>query len=131
MTNPSNPDDLLSNIKNSIADMQTQMQSTYQNLADIILSGESSDKTVKLTMTATYGFVDIEFNEKALQGGVKEFKLRIREAWENVVKKIQETTQSKTIELLQQMQIPEEIRNLSAPTETPKEKDEGEGGTTK
>ena len=114
MTTP-NPDDLLSNIKSSIVDMQSQMQSTYQNLADIILSGESSDKTVKITMTATYGFQDIEFNEKALQGGVKEFKLRIREAWENLVKKIQETTQAKTMELLQQMQIPDEIRNMSMP----------------
>lgn len=109
--------DLLSEIKNSIMDMQTQMQSTYQNLADIKVSGESSDKTVRITMTATYGFDDIEFNEKALQGGVKEFKLRIREAWENVVKKIQEATQAKTMELLQQMQIPEEIKNLSAPTD--------------
>ena len=117
-------DQLLDNIKNSIADMQTQMQSTYQNLADIHVSGESSDKTVKITMTATYGFVDLEFNEKALQGGVKEFKLRIRESWENVVKKIQETTQQKTIELLQQMQIPDEIRNLSAP-----EKKEDGGGS--
>ncbi|MDP1574059.1 MAG: YbaB/EbfC family nucleoid-associated protein [Coxiellaceae bacterium] len=116
MTTP-NPDDLLSNIKSSIVDMQSQMQSTYQNLADIILSGESSDKTVKITMTATYGFHDIEFNEKALQGGVKEFKLRIREAWENLVKKIQETTQAKTMELLQQMQIPDEIRNMSMPTD--------------
>lgn len=114
MTLPSN-DDLLSNIKNSINDMQSQMQSTYQNLSDILLSGESSDKTVKITMTATYTFKDIEFNEKALQGGVKEFKLRIREAWENLVKKIQETTQAKTMELLQQMQIPDEIRNMSTP----------------
>src|SRR3990167_10526510 len=111
-------DNLLDNIKNSIADMQTQMQSTYQNLSDIKVSGESSDKTVKIIMTATYTFKDIEFTEKALQGGVKEFKLRIREAWENLVKKIQETTQSKTIELLQQMQIPDEIRNLSTPEQT-------------
>lgn len=109
--------DLLSDIKNSIMDMQNQMQSTYQNLADIKVSGESSDKTVKITMSATYAFDDIEFNEKALQGGVKEFKLRIREAWENVVKKIQEATQAKTIELLQQMQIPEEIKNLSVPAD--------------
>ena len=127
MTTP-NPDDLLSNIKNSIVDMQSQMQSTYQNLADIILSGESSDKTVKITMTATYGFQDIEFNEKALQGGVKEFKLRIRESWENLVKKIQETTQAKTMELLRQMQIPDEIRNMSMPEQqalgTDKKEDE-------
>lgn len=108
---------LLSDIQNSIMDMQNQMQSTYKNLADITVKGKSSDGTVELTMTATYGFVDIEFNEKALQGGVKEFKLRIREAWENVVKKIQEATQAKTMELLQQMQIPEEIKNLSMPAD--------------
>ena len=122
--------DLLSDIKNSIMDMQTQMQSTYQNLADIKVSGESSDKTVKITMTATYAFVDIEFNEKALQGGVKEFKARIREAWESVVKKIQEATQAKTIELLQQMQIPDEIKNLSLPTDQKAIEASKEGGDT-
>lgn len=124
-------DQLLSDIKNSIMDMQTQMQSTYQNLADIKVSGESSDKTVKITMTATYGFEDIDFNDKALQGGVKEFKLRIREAWKSVVEKIQEATQAKTLELLQQMHIPDEIKNLSV---TPDQQaighdDEGESGT--
>lgn len=108
---------LLSNIQQSIIDMQSQMQSTYKNLGDIKISGTSSDNTVKITMTATYGFDDIEFTEKALQGGVKEFKLRIREAWEMVVKKIQEATQAKTMELLQQMQIPDEIKNLSLPTD--------------
>ncbi|OGT43758.1 MAG: hypothetical protein A3F13_08465 [Gammaproteobacteria bacterium RIFCSPHIGHO2_12_FULL_40_19] len=125
-------DQLLSDIKNSIMDMQTQMQSTYQNLADIKVSGESSDKTVKITMTATYGFEDIDFNDKALQGGVKEFKLRIREAWKNVVEKIQQATQAKTIELLQQMQIPDEIKNLSIPADQQaieQVKDEEEGGT--
>ncbi|HLB56443.1 MAG TPA: YbaB/EbfC family nucleoid-associated protein [Coxiellaceae bacterium] len=123
-------DQLLSDIKSSIMDMQNQMQSTYQNLADIKISGESSDKTVKITMTATYGFVDIDFNEKALQGGVKEFKLRIREAWESVVKKIQEATQAKTIELLQQMQIPDEIKNLSLPTDQKAIEASKEGGDT-
>jgi len=115
---------LLSDIQSSIMDMQNQMQSTYKNLADIIVNGESADKTVKIIMTATYAFVDIEFTDKALQGGVKEFKLRIREAWENVVKKIQEATQSKTMELLQQMQIPDEIKNLSVP----KDKDSDDQG---
>lgn len=119
-------DQLLSDIKNSIMDMQTQMQSTYQNLADIKVSGESIDKSVKITMTATYGFEDIDFNEKALQGGVKEFKTRIREAWKMVVERIQEATQAKTIELLQHMQIPDEIKNLSAPVEG-----EGDAGGTK
>ena len=105
---------LLDDIKNSIVDMQQQMQSTYSNLADIKLTGESHDKTVKITMTATYGFEDIEFDEKALRGGVKEFKWRIREAWKNLSEAIQKTTQAKTIELLQSMNIPEDIRNISA-----------------
>ena len=122
-------DDLLSNIKSSIADMQNQMQSTYQNLADIKVTGEYDG--VKITMTATYTFVDIDFNEKALVGGVKEFKLRIRNAWESVVKKIQEATQAKTLELLQQMQIPDEIKNLSMPTDQKAigKDDDSEGGS--
>lgn len=106
--------ELLDNIKSSIMDMQTQMQSTYSNLADIKISGESHDKTVKITMTATYGFEDIEFDEKAMAGGIKEFKWRIREAWKNLSENIQKTTQSKTMELLQGMNIPDEIRNISS-----------------
>lgn len=105
--------DLLSEIKDSILNMQMQMQNTYQNLADIKVTGESSDRTVKITLTGTYAFEDIDFSEKALQGGVKEFKSRIREAWKAAVDQVQEATQSKTVELLQQMQIPEEIRNMS------------------
>jgi DNA-binding protein YbaB len=113
---------LLSEIKSSIMDMQTQMQDTYTNLADIKLVGESSDKSVKITMTATYAFEDIEFDEKALQGGVKEFKWRIREAWKNLSEEIQKTTQAKTVELLQGMNIPDDIRNITM------EEEGGEGG---
>jgi len=123
------PDDnrLLADIKSSIADMQQQMQSTYSNLADIKLTGESHDKTVKITMSATYDFEDIEFDERALQGGVKEFKWRIREAWKNLSEKIQQTTQNKTVELLQKMQIPEDIKNIT----TDEEGGEGsEGGSS-
>jgi DNA-binding protein YbaB len=112
---------LLSEIKSSIMDMQTQMQDTYTNLADIKLVGESTDKTVRITMTATYAFEDIEFDEKALQGGVKEFKWRIREAWKNLSEEIQKTTQAKTVELLQGMNIPEDIRNITMD-------EEGKGG---
>lgn len=111
---------LLADIKNSIIDMQQQMQATYSNLADLKLTGESHDKTVRITMTATYNFEDIEFDERALQGGVKEFKWRIREAWKNLSEVIQKTTQSKTVELLQGMRIPDDIRNISI--------DESEGG---
>ena len=105
-------DQLLDEIKNSIEGMQSQMQSTYANLANIKISGESHDKTVKIIMTATYGFEDIEFDEKALQGGLKEFRWRVREAWKNLSEEIQKTTQSKTMELLQGMDIPDEIKNM-------------------
>lgn len=104
---------LLEDIKTSIMDMQQQMQATYSNLADLKLSGESHDKTVKITMTATYSFEDIEFDERALQGGVKEFKWRIREAWKNLSENIQKATQSKTVELLKSMNIPDDIRNIT------------------
>ena len=109
----SNNDDLLSDIKNSILNMQAQMQNTYSNLADIKLSGESHDKTVKITMSATYAFEDIEFDERALIGGIKEFKWRVREAWKNLSDEIQKTTQNKTLELLQGMDIPNDIKNMA------------------
>lgn len=110
-------DNLINDIKSSIQSMQDQMQDTYSKLADIRIVGESSDKTVRIIMTATYTFEDIEFDEKALQGGVKEFKWRIREAWKDLSEKIQQTTQSQTMELLQGMDIPEEIRQLSSEEE--------------
>lgn len=115
--------DLLSEIKSSIMDMQTQMQSTYASLAEKKISGESHDKTVKITMTATYGFEDIEFDERALQGGIKEFRWRVREAWKNLSEQIQKTTQSETVKLLQGMHIPDEIKQISM------EDQKGEGST--
>ena len=107
-------DKLLDDIKTSIMDMQSQMQNTYMNLADIKIVGESHDKTVRITMTATYTFEDIEFDAAALAGGIQEFKWRVREAWKDLSEKIQQTTQSKTMELLQSMQIPDEIKGISA-----------------
>lgn len=106
-------DQLLKEIQDSIMSMQTQMQSTYTDLSKIKLVGESHDKTVKIVMTATYGFEDIEFDETALKGGLKEFRWRVREAWKNLSEEIQKTTQSKTMELLQGMDIPEDIKKLS------------------
>jgi len=112
MAHDEKDNELLSNIKNSILEMQSQMQSTYSNLSNIKLIGESHDKTVKIIMSATYEFEDIEIDTNALKEGVKEFKWRIREAWKELSKKIQETTQRKTLELLQGMNIPDEIRNI-------------------
>lgn len=104
---------LLNDIKNSIMDMQNQMQNTYSNLAETKLIGESHDGSVRIIMSATYSFEDIEFTEQSLKGGIKEFKWRIREAWKNLSEKIQQTTQEQTMQLLQSMQIPDEIKNIS------------------
>ncbi len=116
---------LLDEIRQSMTDMQTQMQSTYTGLETIEASGESDG--VKVTITCTYKFVDIDIQPKAMQGGLKEFKYRIREAWKKACDEVQKTTQSKTMELLQNMQIPEEIRDMSI--EAPKDGEGGEGGT--
>ncbi len=104
---------LLDDIKSSIMDMQTQMQDTYNVLSDIKVSGSSNDGTVTISMFANYSFNDIEFDEKALQGGIKEFKWRIREAWKAATEAVQEATQEKTVELLQGMQIPDDIKNIT------------------
>lgn len=119
-------DQLLDEIKSSIMEMQTQMQSAYADMSSIKLIGESHDKSVKIIMTATYTFEDIEFGEKALQGGLREFRWRVREAWKDLSEKIQKTTQSKTMELLQGMPIPEDIKNLGADVD--EDGDEGETG---
>lgn len=104
---------LLDEIKNSIADMQQQMQSTYSDLSKIKVSGKSHDNSVEIVMLATSDFDDIIFDQRALQGGIKDFKQRIREAWKSACSEVQKATQSKTMELLQGMQIPDEIKNLS------------------
>lgn len=120
---PEKNNQLLDNIKSSIVDMQKQMQETYQSLSGINLIGRSDDKTVEIEMTPTYTLVDIRFGENALEGGVKEFKWRIRESWKNLMEQIQKVTQEKTLELLQGMQIPDEIRNIDMGGE-----EGGEGG---
>ena len=110
-----NPNDeaLLSNIRSSISDLQSQMQETYAKLNEEMSFGESTDKTVKVTASATYQFHDIIFGEQAFEGGVVAFKTRCLEALNNLTKTIQRTTQEKTMELLQGMNIPDEIKNLS------------------
>jgi DNA-binding protein YbaB len=108
----SDQDKLLDDIRNSIQDMQSQMQDTYNALSDTRVVGKSKDGTVEITMLANYTFCDIDFDKKALADGVKEFKWRIREAWKNTTEKIQEATQQKTVELLKGMDVPEEMKSM-------------------
>lgn len=109
---------LLTEIKNSILAMQQQMQETYARLGEMKISGKSHDETIEIIMTATYQFEDIKINPRAFADAAgkfsqKEFEWRLREAWKNLSEKIQKTTQSKTIELLQSMNIPDDIKNIS------------------
>ncbi len=109
---------LLSEIKNSILAMQQQMQETYARLGEMKISGKSHDETIEIIMTATYQFEDIKINPRAFADAAgkfsqKEFEWRLREAWKNLSEKIQKTTQSKTIELLQSMNIPDDIKNIT------------------
>ena len=110
---PEDKDNLMGDIKDSIKNMQDQMQDTYQSLSDLRVTGKSKDGTVTIIMYCNYNFGDIDFDQRALKDGVKEFKWRIREAWKNVTEEIQKTTQEKTMELLQGMEIPDEIRDMS------------------
>jgi len=115
-------DKLLHDIQDSISSMQNQFKNAYEQLSSELIHGESLDKTVKVTMTATYTFHDIEFDESALQGGVKEFKWRIKEAMKDLFDKVQKLTQDRTLSMLQNMPIPQEIKDL------PVGKDEDESG---
>ena len=108
---------LLTEIKASILAMQQQMQDAYSRLAQTKLSGKSRDETIEIYMTATYNFEDIKINPRAFADAAgkfsqKEFEWRLREAWKDLSEKIQKTTQNQTMELLQTMNIPEEIKKI-------------------
>ena len=105
---------LLDDIKQSISTMQERMQHTYSELNSLNLEGISADGKVTLIMTATYQFVDLQFDEDALFGGIDKLKQRIKEAWEDLSNKIKNTTQSQTASLLQDMDIPNEISEMEA-----------------
>ena len=119
---------LLTEIKNSIVAMQQQMQETYARLGETKVSGKSNDGLVEIIMTATYQFEDIKINPRAFADAAgkfsqKEFEYRLREAWKKLSEEIQKTTQSKTVELLQSMNIPEDIKNISLDEKLEKERE--------
>jgi DNA-binding protein YbaB len=109
---------LLTEIRNSIVAMQQQMQTTYAKLGELLINGKSNDGLVEIIMTATYQFKDIKINAGAFgdaagKFSLKEFENRLRQAWEDLSKKIQKTTQQETLELLKGMNIPEDIQNIA------------------
>jgi DNA-binding protein YbaB len=107
---------LVNQIKDSIAGMQDEMQATYAKLSGeevIGKSGETPNPYVQIIMKANYDMVDLMFEKEALQGGVNEFKFRIKAAWKDALQQIQQITQARTMELLQGMNIPNDLQGLN------------------
>ena len=104
---------LIDQIKNGIAGMQDQMKNTYQQLSSSDVVGRSNEKPspyVQIILKANYEFVDIQFEKNALDGGVGEFKFRIKTAFNDAIKQVQKITQEKTMQLLQGMNIPPHLQ---------------------
>jgi DNA-binding protein YbaB len=115
---------LMKELEQNMQDMKQNLEQTFKGLDDETFTGESSDKSFKIEMTGTYNLKDIDFGKAALQGGVTEFKWRIREAWKSVMEQIQEATQKKTMDLLGGMNLPPELQGFA---EQQQEKDDEEG----
>lgn len=116
--------DLLEQFQNSMQNMQNQMQTTYQALEKMPVTGESGGVTI--TLSCTYKFIDIDIQPKAMQGGLKDFVYHIRQAWTLACDKIQKTTQGKTMELLEAVDIPDSIRKMGESSG----QQGGDGGTS-
>ena len=104
---------LIDQIKNSIAGMQDQMKNTYQQLSSSDVVGKSAETPspfVQIILKANYEFVDIQFEKNALEGGVGEFKFRIKTAFNDAIKQIKKITQEKTMQLLQGMNMPPHLQ---------------------
>ncbi len=104
-------DSLLDEIRKSMAEMQEHMQATYTGLENLEAAGNFDGVTIKLT--CTYKLMDIAIEPRAMQGGIKDFTHRLRKAWEAALEEVQRATQAQTMELMKQLQIPDEIRSLS------------------
>lgn len=104
---------LMKELEENMREMKESLERTFKGLDEEIFVGESSDKSFKVEMSGTYNLKDIDFGKQALQGGVTEFKWRIREAWKSVLEKIQEATQKKTMDLLGNMQLPPELQGFT------------------
>lgn len=114
--------DLLEQFQNSMKNMQNQMQSTYQALEKMPIKGESGGVTI--TLSCTYKFMDIDIQPSAMKEGLKGFVYHLRQAWTLACEEIQKTTQGKTLELLETVDIPDSIRKMGEDAQ----QTEGDGG---
>lgn len=115
---------LMKELEDNMKKMKDDLEETFKGLDEEIFTGQSSDKSFSIEMSGTYNLKDIDFGKQALQGGVTEFKWRIREAWKNLMEQIQEATQKKTMDLLGSMNLPPELQGLAGQQQQGKE---GEG----
>ena len=110
---PTPTPEMMDEFKTNLEKMQKEMQATYSGLADTTITGTSDDGILTIEMTATYQLINWDFDERALQGGMQQFKARLSEAWLDLNGKIQGATQSKTMELLNNMPIPDEMKQMN------------------
>ena len=120
---------ILDKMQASFGDMQQHMKQTFDKLSSAQLEGFSEDRTVKVIMTATYEYVDMELTEKALFGGLDKLKQRIAEAMRDVTQRVKDATQSQTASLLENVELPEELRNLQQQTKPAVIEHNEEGGS--
>lgn len=120
---------ILDKMQASFGDMQQHMKQTFDKLSSTQLEGFSEDRTVKVIMTATYEYVDMELTEKALFGGLDKLKQRIAEAMRDVTQRVKDATQSQTASLLENVELPEELRNLQQQTKPAVIEHNEEGGS--
>jgi DNA-binding protein YbaB len=115
---------LMKDLEQNMQKMKDDLETTFKGLDEEIFKGQSSDKSFSIEMSGTYNLKDIDFGKQALQGGVTEFKWRIREAWKNLMEQIQEATQKKTMDLLGSMNLPPELQGMAG---QPPKDEESEG----
>jgi len=103
-------DALLDEIRKSMNEMQEKMQSTYMGLETREVVGDFDGIIVK--MTCTYDITDITIEPKAMQGTKDAFIHRLRQALKMAFEEVKKATQAQTMELMKQLQIPDDLRNL-------------------
>lgn len=107
-------------IKSNLLEMQKSMAEAHDKLENTIITGScntvgTEDKLplVQISMTLTNKLDDVVVSPEAIEEGPRKARQHIREALIDLFAKFRDATQSKTMELLENMDFPEELQNLS------------------
>ena len=100
-----------SELQESVSGIQHKIQDTYSDLEKMEAVG--SFEGVKIVLTGVYHLVDIDLQQKAMSGGLKEFKHRLLTAWKMACDKVRSIAQDKTMSLINEMPMPEGFGKLS------------------